>query len=273
MADPTTSPSASATSASAVGRGPNRASASISGVPVTASGSRSYTASSTMNSNSRGTSSGVAARTRTTPGAAPSGVPRPGAAAPAGSGGGLIAGSRLLGTRDLALEDLARGALGQVVHQPDHPRVLVGRHLALDVVAQLLGRGRRALLERDGGADLLAVLVVGDAHDRGLPDRRVLVEHLLDLARVDVVAAADDQLLLAVHDVEVAVLIDAAHVAGVQPAVDDRLGRRLRPLPVALHHVVAADDDLAHLALGHLVAVVVDHPHLHVLDRGADRAG
>jgi hypothetical protein len=38
----------------------------------------------------------------------------------------------------------------------------------------------------------------------------VLVEHLLDLARVDVVAAADDQVLLAVDDEEVAVLVDPA---------------------------------------------------------------
>ena len=47
-AKPTASPSTSASSASALGRGPNSASASISGVPVTPSGSRSYTASSTM---------------------------------------------------------------------------------------------------------------------------------------------------------------------------------------------------------------------------------
>ena len=52
-----------------------------------------------------------------------------------------------------------------------------------------------------------------------------------------------------------------------------RLGGGLGPLPVALHHVVAADDDLADLTLGHLVALVVDDPHLHVLDRRADRAG
>jgi hypothetical protein len=52
----------------------------------------------------------------------------------------------------------------------------------------------------------------------------VLVEDLLDLARVDVVAAADDHVLLAVDDEEVAVLVDAGHVARVEPAVLDRLG-------------------------------------------------
>ena len=106
-----------------------------------------------------------------------------------------------------------------------------------------------------------------------LANRRVLVEHLLDLARIDVVTAADDHVLLAVDDEEVAVLVDLAHVAGVQPAVADRLGGRVLALPVALHHVVAPDHDLADLALRDLVAVVVDDLHLDALDRSPDRAG
>jgi hypothetical protein len=44
------------------------------------------------------------------------------------------------------------------------------------------------------------------------------LSHLLDLSRVDVVAAADDQVLLAVDDLEVAVLVDAAPVSAVEPA-------------------------------------------------------
>ena len=115
---------------------------------------------------------------------------------------------------------------------------------------------------------------MGHGDDRGLADGLVLVEDLLDLARVHVVAAADDQLLLAVDDEEVAVLVDLGHVAGLEPAVlVDGLLRLLLALPVALHHVVALDGDLADLALVDLVAVVVDHLHLDALDRGADRAG
>ena len=47
-----------------------------------------------------------------------------------------------------------------------------------------------------------------------------LVEHRLDLAGRDVLAAADDQVLLAAGDEQVAVLVQVADVAGVQPAVD-----------------------------------------------------
>ena len=94
----------------------------------------------------------------------------------------------------------------------------------------------------------------------------MLVEHLLDLARVHVVAAADDHVLLAVDDEEEAVLVDLAEVAGVEPAVADRLLGGVRAAEVALHDVVALDGDLADLAGGDLVVVVVDDPHLDAVD-------
>ena len=110
-------------------------------------------------------------------------------------------------------------------------------------------------------------------HDGRLLHVGMLVEHLLDLARVDVVAAPDDQVLLAIHDEEVPVLVDLGHVAGAEPAgLVDRVRRRLRALPVALHDVVAADHDLAHLALRDLLAVLVPDLHLDALDRRADRS-
>ena len=116
--------------------------------------------------------------------------------------------------------------------------------------AQLLLADPLAVLEHDRRADLLAQLGVRDAEDGRLAYGRMLVEHLLDLARIDVVAAADDQVLLAVDDEEVAVLVDPCHVARDEPAVvGDRLGGRVGPLPVAVHHVVPTDLDLADLAL------------------------
>ena len=54
---------------------------------------------------------------------------------------------------------------------------------------------------------------MGDPDDRGLTDRGVLVEDLLDLAWVDVVAAANDELLLAVDDEVAAVIVDLGQVA------------------------------------------------------------
>ena len=48
-------------------------------------------------------------------------------------------------------------------------------------------------------------------------------QHVLDVARVDVVAAPDDQVLHPVDDGEVSVGVEAADVAGVEPAVRRRL--------------------------------------------------
>src|ERR1700709_525228 len=172
---------------------------------------------------------------------------------------------------DLALEDLAGGPFWQLVDEPDETRVLVGGDPLLDVGADLVGAQLLALVEDDGGAYLLAPLVVGDADHRRFADPRVLVEHLLDLARVDVVAAADDQVLLAIYDVEVALLVALRHVPRVEPAAAHRLRGGVGALPVALHDVVAADHDLADFALGDLVVVLVEDLHLYPFERGADR--
>src|SRR5213080_3411170 len=104
----------------------------------------------------------------------------------------VLIGTRGIRTRDcdLPLEDLAGRPLGQLVDEPDLARVLVAGDLLLDVRAQLVLGDVLAVLERDRGADLLAELVVRDADHRRLGHRGMLVEDLLDLARIDVVAAA-----------------------------------------------------------------------------------
>ena len=88
-------------------------------------------------------------------------------------------------------------------------------------------------------------------------------ERALDVLGEDVQPLGrDDHLLLAALDVDAALLVDAADVAGVQPAVLERLRRRLGRAVVALGDVVAADEDLA----------VLGDPHLDAGDRLADRS-
>src|SRR5688500_1641396 len=112
---------------------------------------------------------------------------------------------------------LARGHAGQRVAadlslpadrqlaKPNHPlRALVGRQPLAAV-----GDQRVAVDPAVGhheGDDLLAPALGRHARDRDALDVRVLLEHQLDLARVDVEAAADDQLLAAAGDGQVAVL-------------------------------------------------------------------
>ena len=87
----------------------------------------------------------------------------------------------------------------------------------------------------DDRLDLLAELGMGHADHGGVEHLGVGDEAVLDLDAVDVLAAADDHVLLAVGDEEVAVGVDLADVAGVEPAVADRLGGRLGLAPVAGH--------------------------------------
>ena len=65
----------------------------------------------------------------------------------------------------------------------------------------------------DRGDHDLAPFVVGDAHHTGIADRRVAEQHGLDLGRIDVHAAADDEVRAAIGEEEVAVVVDVADVA------------------------------------------------------------
>ncbi len=102
---------------------------------------------------------------------------------------------------------------------------------------------RRGDHERHGP---LAEVIVGAANDADVLDGRAAAQHVLDLEGVDVAAAADDRVLDAPGDVQVAVLIKPAEVAEVRPAVFGV--RRLVLAPVTRLHERPAHADLALLA-------------------------
>src|SRR5690606_19505451 len=74
---------------------------------------------------------------------------------------------------------------------------------------------------------------------------RVPVEHAFDLDGGDVLATGDDDVLEAVLDLHVTVLVPHTQVAGMKPAALEGFGGGGRVLQVALHHGVAAHEDLA----------------------------
>src|SRR5262245_28150937 len=97
------------------------------------------------------------------------------------------------------------------------------------------------------------------AYNRDFEEARMLQKHLLDFARVDVAAAADDHVLGAVAQGQKPVLLEAAAITGMQPAAAQGFGTGGRVLPIALHHAVAAGDDLADFAGRHLAVPLIDH--------------
>ncbi|MEA2514595.1 MAG: hypothetical protein QOJ59_4082, partial [Thermomicrobiales bacterium] len=85
------------------------------------------------------------------------------------------------------------------------------------------GRGRTGL-EGDERFRDLAPIVVGDGDDRDFEDGRMGVDRLLDLDGRDVLTAADNDVLLPIAELPLAVGVHHRQVAGVEPAAAD--GRR-----------------------------------------------
>ena len=134
---------------------------------------------------------------------------------------------------------------------------------------QRFSRDACAGLEYNDCLDRFAPFVVRHANDSRARDRRMPGKHILDFSRKDVETAGDDHVLAAIDDVEKTVGIATRKIAGVEPAVAKRLGRLLRLFPVAGHHQWPATADLADLAIGHLIAVVIEQPDLEIADRRA----
>ena len=104
--------------------------------------------------------------------------------------------------------------------------------------------------------------------DAAAPDPRHVGDRFLDFLRVDVAAAGDDHVLGAAGDEEIAVVVDEAEIAGVDPAaVAHHRRRRLGVLEVALHRRRAAELDAAFDAGRPPLAGIVDDAQLVPRDR------
>src|SRR5215203_4118189 len=188
------------------------------------------------------------------------------------AGVSVVATTRLLQHRAQRLAvDLANGRQRDVREDPDLARVAVAADAFLRERDELARRRLHAVAQRDECHDLFAVPFVGPSDDADERDCRVLDQRVLDVAREDVEPAADDQILPAVDDVEVAVRVDIAEVSGVQPPVAHRLRRQRRVAPVALHHRRGAAADLADLARRDVLSVVTLDEDLDSGNRQPDR--
>ena len=82
-----------------------------------------------------------------------------------------------------------------------------------------LGVERRAFARDDPRGRRLAPALGRHAGDRRLGDVGVLAQHRLEVARIEVEAAADDHVLAAVDQRQKAVVVEAADVAGADEAL------------------------------------------------------
>ena len=115
------------------------------------------------------------------------------------------------------------------------------------------------------------------ADDGDLGDARQRVDDVLDFLRRDLLAARLDDVVLAADEVEEALSVGAEKIARVQHALPfvragaKRAGGGFGVLPVALHDVCAANDELAHDAGRGAVAGIVDDVGFGAGNGDADR--
>ena len=143
------------------------------------------------------------------------------------------------------------------------------------VMSRQLGAGA----EPDDGLDGLAEHLVRNADHRRFGDAVEPVQDFFDLAGTHLLAAGLDDVVFAPDEIQVAFLVGAEQIAGVehhlvrQRSGLEHPGGLVGQLPVPLHDVRTADDQLADHARRHTRSAVVDDVHLFVRHAAADRGG
>src|SRR3954447_14605859 len=116
-----------------------------------------------------------------------------------------------------AFQQLAGVGARQLRAQLVVARPLVVREARLGEGAQLAEIDRLPHLGLHDRVHALAPFVVGDAEHRRVEHLRMCVQHRFDLGGIDVDAAGDDHVLLAVADVDVTLFVDVRDVADRLP--------------------------------------------------------
>src|SRR5438105_2446384 len=107
--------------------------------------------------------------------------------------------------------------------------------------------------------------LVGRSEHAGFGHRWAGVASRLDLGCGDVLAAADDNVLLAVDDGQIAVLVEVADVAGADVSVGrEKRGRRFGRLPVALYVRRSPNRDFADLASRQVAVAFTENRKLDI---------
>ena len=105
-------------------------------------------------------------------------------------------------------------------------------------------------------------------------DARKGRDHVLDFIREYLEAGNYDDVLLAILDEHIAALVHAADIAGTQPAIREHdLGGLVGTLPVAAHHLGAAQADFPGCVDSEFGAGVIADADVGGRQRQANRAG
>ena len=179
-----------------------------------------------------------------------------------------------IGIAQAALEDLAGIFPRQVGLDLDVFRHLVVGQRRLELAADGSEIERHARLRLHHRHQRLAEFGVGNAEHRAIMHARQRVQRGFDLGRIDVDAARDHHVALAVADEDVAVLVDVTDIARGDEAVAIDLGALFRLVVIGEIRIAGdARIDFADLALRQFLPVVADKAQLRARRNLADGAG
>ena len=168
---------------------------------------------------------------------------------------------------------------GQLLDEDDLAGDLLGRERLCCIFAKfglaLLRVGGRPMGHDICSDEVAPALEVADADDGRPRDRRVPVEHALDVVGAESPAARGNDVFGAANEGEVPLLVDMRDVAGHVPVAEERRLRLLRKLPVAGEQRggSATEGEITFDTVRQLVALVVDDRHVVAGKGAAARAG
>src|SRR5690349_1223718 len=123
-------------------------------------------------------------------------------------------------------ENFSRSCFRKALEEVDRLRALEARKPSTAKLEQLLVAQLRVRLLHNQCLWNLAPFVAGHRNHNSFVNRWVRGQHLFDFERRDVLAAADDDVLLPIDDQHVVVGIDRREIAGMEPSAFHR-GRRV----------------------------------------------
>lgn len=146
----------------------------------------------------------------------------------------------------LCFLNFAQSILRKLRDKDDLTRGFVGGEPFAAVGDDFLGGGGGVVVEANNGRYALPPLHIRATNDSAGGNGRMIRQHQLNLWRVNIVAAADDQIFFPPLKRKIAVGFTQAKVAGAEPAVGgEGSGRFFRLSPISLADVVAAYLDFA----------------------------
>src|SRR6476620_4736406 len=105
----------------------------------------------------------------------------------------------------------------------------------------------------------------------------MLLQHSLDLFRINQLTANRDRVVQSIEDVVEPVIVAVDQIAGIKPALPQPRRCLLRSVPIAQHQFRPADDKFTNLTSRYLVvwrhlllAARADHTHVHADERATD---